>query len=175
LHISDQTAGASRWHWDTSGHYLPSTDNTYDAGSGANRIRALYSVAATVTTLTATTATLGTLAAATLAGGGAFESNGSGYPVMRGKTVVLAAGGTAVIAGVGTSGMVVISRGADNSAVFLYHTGAVSLVSQIVAEFGVAAGSASHNLYRAGGAALTLQNNTGAPVTYRVHTINDHS
>jgi len=43
------TTGTERWSWDSSGHYLPTADNTYDIGaSGASRPRNIF-VANTVT------------------------------------------------------------------------------------------------------------------------------
>lgn len=37
-----ETGTQARWGWNSAGHYYPVTDNAYQIGSGANRVRDLY-------------------------------------------------------------------------------------------------------------------------------------
>lgn len=39
---SDDSRGSHRWTWNSSGHYIPASDASYDIGSTGNRVRNIY-------------------------------------------------------------------------------------------------------------------------------------
>ena len=42
--ISVYVGGATRWNWDTSGHFVPQTNNQVDIGSSSARVRNIYTM-----------------------------------------------------------------------------------------------------------------------------------